>query len=305
MSLYTITSGEKYVDIDAFACVFAYRELLLTEGKNVQVVLTGALNHSVTSSLKDLAGNFFVTKPTIPNPKQVVIMDISEPSHLPLFANESTIIEVYDHHFGFESFWKKKIGDRAKIEAVGACTTLIWEECKKRNNGKITRKSATLLALGIISNTLNFRSGITTERDHVAFQELKARGNISDALTEGYFLDQEKTLNSNIPKTLREDTKIQEVQSIGKTFVIGQLELWDSESFIRKNEALIRKTLSEFGNTYWFLNAPSIHTGRTYFVSDNTFIQEHLTQKTGAKFEGAIGVAPRLWLRKEILREFL
>lgn len=299
-----ITSGQRYIDIDAFACAYAYRELLLAEGKDAVVVFEGAINHSVTEYCRELAGSFFVSTPPT-NIQEVVMVDISEPSHFASFVSDSNVTEVYDHHFGFESHWREKIGEKAKIEAVGACTTLIWEEFQKRNAGKITPASAELLALGIVSNTLNFGAGVTTDRDRDAFARLREHCSLSDETIARYFTDQEKTLLTNIPETLHGDTKTQEIASLKKIFTIGQIELWETESFVRKHENVIRETLSALGSPHWFLSAPSIHTGQTHFLADDPFTREILTQKIGATFEGALGTAPRLWLRKEILRELL
>ena len=47
-----ITTGERFTDIDALACVIAYSELLEKQGGNTLVYLPGKLNHSVTDTVK-------------------------------------------------------------------------------------------------------------------------------------------------------------------------------------------------------------------------------------------------------------
>jgi inorganic pyrophosphatase len=41
------------------------------------------------------------------------------------------VIEVYDHHYGHEAFWKERLPNSTFIEYVGACATLIWERFKQ------------------------------------------------------------------------------------------------------------------------------------------------------------------------------
>jgi nanoRNase/pAp phosphatase (c-di-AMP/oligoRNAs hydrolase) len=63
MKNYVVTSGEAFTDIDAFACAIAYGELLKLEGSNVEVVLPGPLNHSITPTIR--SWNFeFKTEPS-------------------------------------------------------------------------------------------------------------------------------------------------------------------------------------------------------------------------------------------------
>lgn len=304
MDTIIITSGEKYIDIDAFSCAFAYRELLLAEGNLVETVLPGSANHSVTDFCRSLAGDFFVTKATL-LPKKIVVVDISEPDFFPAFATPDKVGEVYDHHFGFEKFWEEKIGNRAKIEPVGACATLIWEEFQKRNHGEISRESAMLLALAIVSNTLNFRASITKNRDCTAFKELNTRFPLPPDTIKNLFLDQEKTLYQNIPEAIKGDTKTLFVPNFEKTFVIGQIELWESESFLHSHIDVIHKTMTSFQNPHWILSSPSISEGKTFFVTEDPFLQKIFSEEMHAVFNENFGVAPRLWLRKEILQKLL
>ena len=101
-------------------------------------------------------------------------MDVSEPSHIASAVYMDKVVEVYDHHYGYADYWEKRIGDKAKIEMIGACATFIWEEFVLRNQSEdISDISANLLYTGIISNTLNFNASVTHERDITASNQLK------------------------------------------------------------------------------------------------------------------------------------
>lgn len=165
-----VTAGQAWVDIDAFACIVAYVELLTLEDKQAEAVIPGILNSSIPAELRKLGS--FIASPTNIN-AAVVLVDISDPTHVSSFVRPELVREVYDHHLGFDNYWRERIEQNVHIEFIGACATLIWEEFVKRNfEIQITKNSATLLAAAIVSNTLNFNASMTSERDRQAFQEL-------------------------------------------------------------------------------------------------------------------------------------
>jgi manganese-dependent inorganic pyrophosphatase len=60
---------------------------------------------------------------------------------------------------------------KVQIELVGSASSLVAERFIK-NNIEISKESAILLCGAIVSNTLNFKGGVTTERDREAFEYL-------------------------------------------------------------------------------------------------------------------------------------
>lgn len=297
-----ITSAEGFTDIDGLACALAYQELSNKEGWKSLVVLPGRLNQSVTKTVKCWGFNFNTEIDN--NQVNTVIMDVSEPSHIAKFVDQKRITEIYDHHFGFEDYWKDKLGDKAKIEHVGACATLIWEEFKSRGlDNQISELSANLLYTAIISNTLNFQASVTHQRDIQAFEELKQHINLSTDWIEQYFTELESGIYKDIKQAIIDDTKIQEFPNLGITFVIGQIELWNSQKFVKDNLQLIKSALEGFDNPHWFLTSPSISEGKNYLYADNPQVKKLLTKILNAKFDGDIGMTSKLWLRKEILRK--
>lgn len=49
-----VTSGKRYIDIDAYASCIAYAKLLRLKGKNAKAISTANLNESITNSLIQL-----------------------------------------------------------------------------------------------------------------------------------------------------------------------------------------------------------------------------------------------------------
>ena len=156
-----VTAGRKYLDLDAYACIIAYTELLELEGKNVDAIVPGILNSSVTEEIKSWNVEYILS-PEEGIDYTYVIMDVSEPNDIAVFADRDKIIEIYDHHPGYESFWKDRIGDNSKIEKIGAAATLIWEEFKKRGKSSQLRK----------------RSALRREKKKKEYEKLKKLGKI-------------------------------------------------------------------------------------------------------------------------------
>lgn len=72
-----VTTGQAFADIDAVACVIAYAELLRLDGRTAEAYFPGALNNSVTRTIRAW-GLDFVTTPSTTD-AEFVVMDVSEP----------------------------------------------------------------------------------------------------------------------------------------------------------------------------------------------------------------------------------
>jgi nanoRNase/pAp phosphatase (c-di-AMP/oligoRNAs hydrolase) len=140
-----------------------HSDLLLQEGKSAVIFLPGAFNKSITDIIKKWKYDY--SKHLKDVISKFVIVDESDPEIISQFVDIGKISELYDHRYGFEEYWREKLGENAVIDHVGSCATLIWEEYKKRANKKISEVGANLLYTAIVSNTLNFNASITNERD--------------------------------------------------------------------------------------------------------------------------------------------
>jgi len=331
MAQLVVTTGKRFVDLDGLACVIAYQEI---PPERPLAVIAGPLNNSVTNTIRKWPIDYLTDLE--PGDYEFVIVDVSEAKEFPFFVNKEKVVEIYDHHFGFEKFWAH-LGEKAKIEPVGACATLIWEEMKKRkledrseklDNGvrsaigqsqkiplstsassfppptshlQISPLAANLLYTAILSNTLNFQSSITTERDKKAFEELKNFTNLPKDWIIQYYQDQEVNAYTNPEQAIASDTKIEMIK--GMKCAVGELELWNSMNFIKDHKSSIESTLRSFETELWFLNAPSIGEGRSYIFTKSETLKNFLRNVIQVDFFGTdVGVTKKLWLRKEILR---
>lgn len=298
MSNLVVTTGRRYVDIDGLACVIAYKEI--PEITPIAVI-KGPLNSSITAKIRTWNLDFQENIPAGDN--EFVVVDVSEKDNFPYFVKPEKVIEIYDHHFGFEKLWQEKLGEKAKIEPVGACATLIWEEFKKRcPEKKISSVAANLLYTAIASNTLNFQASVTTERDKKAFEELKDFIDLPNDWIVQYYRDQEADIYGNPGTAVGNDTKIQTIR--GQTCAVGEIGLWHSKEFIESHLSQIEATLSGLNASCWFFTSPSISEGKNYIFTKDQSIKDLLASVIPIEFGSTdIGVTQKLWLRKEILKK--
>lgn len=299
-----ITTGSVFADIDAVGCAVSYRELLGLLGNNSEVVFEGPLNNTVTKSVRDLHLEINSTyQPS--EDDNFVIVDSSNHEVTPSFVDEKRIIEIFDHRDGYQDYWKDK-NIKVRIELVGACATLIWEEFKNKNKqDNISPLSAKLLATAMFANTLNFKASLTTERDRQAFIELQNKSHVDERWIENYYFEAEKSSFENPEIAIRNDSKIIEFQDKGIKTVIGQIELWNSKKFVMENKESIKRVLLGFNIPEWFLTAPSISEGFNYIYTESESVKKLLGKILDAQFNDNVGITKKLWLRKEIIKKML
>jgi len=297
-----VTLARYTLDMDSVACAIAYAELLNLEGKDAVAYIPEDLNSSVTGEVRSWGLKY--EKQPLGNDLVYVLVDTTDPHTFPKFVTEDKIIEIYDHHTGYEEYWKSKLKDNAHVERIGACATLIWEEYKKRGFAdKISQVSARLLFAAIVSNTLNFKSKITNPRDATAFKEISPIADLPKDWIEKYFIDQEEFIYRNAREAITNDIKIIDFPNLGKKVTIGQIELWDSKKFVNDYKHLIKEILVTLEPNEWFFNAPCISKGISYLYSECEPIRKILTEKFNVKFSDGVGEINRLVERKEFVKE--
>lgn len=299
-----ITAGEKYIDIDALACAVAYRNLLELQKIDSQIIFTGPLNESITKTIRSWDLKIKSTPPSNPEEYKYVLVDISDHANISNFVPVKNIIEVYDHRWGFEDFWKDKSNIKTTIDTVGSCATLVWEKFKDLGlESNIDSTSANLLYTAIISNTLNLKAQITNQRDILALNEISKYTNLSNDWNLKYFNEVTESFIQNPVEAIKNDSKPGKIN--GEDFYIMQVELWDSKTFINTHKKLIFELIKSSNCENSFLTSPSISEGINYIIATNKNLKNILSEVIGAEFIGDIGTTDKLWLRKEIIREIM
>lgn len=297
-----VTTVGNFIDIDGYASDLAYAELLNLSGLDAVAVPFGPLNSSITNSVKKFGGIFVSDFSGIEG--NFVVMDMSDPEFLKKYLDISKITEIYDHRFGFKDYWKEKLGDKCHIEPVGSCATLVFEKFMENGKlNKISKSSANLLATSIISNTLYFKSSLTAVRDTNAYAELLKLSKLPANWPELYYGELEESVYSSPEYAVKTDTKFLKLDNLPFELAIGQIELWNSHSFIEKYKNEIVKGLESYKYDHWFLTSPSISEGKNYIYTNNQEVKDLLQKTLDVIFSNDVAQTDKLIMRKEILKK--
>lgn len=326
-----VTAGSGYLDIDAYACCFAYARMLNHIGIPAVIRTTVLGNETVTPGLltreltltewPELTGSLDVGSSKIYFSPAIesmcsgstsrlddtdftyAIVDVSEPAYFEPFVKLEKVVTVIDHHMGYKTYWQDRIGEDAKIEFIGAAVTLVFEEIEKHQAlGCIDPPLARLMMAAILDNTLNFSAGVTSERDHHAYAQLnKIAGNVD--MAEMYFSECQEQIEASLVESIRADMKhITGEIYPGLPRHIGQLAVWDISGLMDRKEE-IRSCLDSYGQE-WMMNLISLKEGKSYLLAENPLIQKNLEEKIGGVFSSGQMVLDKAILRKELKKLF-
>lgn len=294
-----VTSGSRYIDIDAYAGCISYSYLLNLKGIQSKAVSTSKLNESITKELLELETKLDKYTPT--EGDEFIIIDVSDKDFFDNIVRENKITEIIDHHIGFEEYWKERLGDNSKIEFIGSVVTIIFELYEKENlQDKITKDIAYLMMAAILDNTLNFKAKVTTNRDIIAYKKLENIARSSESYARKYFMDCQQIIEDDLKTALENDTKIG-IVSEKLPNVVSQLVVWDKNK-IFENKKLIFNTLNNFGNK-WILNLICLEEGKSYILASDDLVLQDMKKLLKGKIDKFYLQCEDVWLRKEIIKQ--
>lgn len=299
---FVITAGSDYLDIDAYACCVAMKELLCLQGENAIAYSTAQTNYSVCDFLiKPGQIETRLSEDTNADTAKYVLVDVSDPNYIQKDIPQDRIVAVYDHHVGFEEYWKTRIGDSTHIEFIGAAATLVFREWKRAGlQMSMTQNTALLLIAAILDNTLNLTSSNTTAEDVEAFQELCSIAGVNENWRATYFTEVQKNIETDLKNALLNDVKYVSADMELPEY-IGQIAVWSADSVFQKI-ASIEKCFSEKWQN-WMLNVIDIEHHRGYFVCTDPAYYERISRLFGVSFTKEIAELPQPYLRKEIIKK--
>ncbi len=300
--IYVATPG-RYTEIDGYASCLAYTELLNQRSKPARTYLAAEPNYSVPNFLRihELENFSLDFQPS----DEAIILDISIPEVINQYFPDNQILELIDHHPGFESYWRERLGDKAIIEKIGAVATSIfewWGECW--DYARMSPSIARLLLAAILDNTLNFNATITTERDRVAANHLAKLANttVANFATE-YFSAVSQTITSNLKASIQNDHKPFHIPKLDLNIECAQLTLWDGKVLKERADEIYHEMNNLNGN--WLCSILSISDRRNYILTNNSKVAHYLTQVLSLRSSGDWFISNHLWLRKEIFTKLL
>lgn len=295
-----ITSGKTYIDIDGYSSCIAYRELLKILGTEAKFVSDTTLNYSITKSLLEIP--YTLDNYKVEENDKFIIVDLSNKEFLEDFVSEDNIIEIIDHHPGFEDYWNSLLGENSIIEPIGSVATIIVEKYESHNLlNELDKDIAKLLMAAILDNTLNFTAKITKQRDIDAYSKLeKIVGNVDFKAT--YFSECQKAVEEDLVNSIVNDLKIQDTNEYLPN-LLGQLTIWDITTILNK-KSVIKEVMNKYGDE-WLMNIISLKENKSYILCSSETVRNNLYKLFNGNFEDDMLIITPAKLRKEIIKAAL
>ena len=287
-------------DMDGISLMYAYTELLRKKGEQAEYYFEGTMKKEAEIVLNKF--NIKLNTATrIENEDKIVLVDTNYLTEIPKAIEKENIVEIIDHH-NKDSWLNDRNDIKIQIELIGAAATLVAERFKNENI-KISRESAILLYYGIISNTMNLKIKLTSQKDIEMANWLKHQTpEITDEITTQIFIEK-----SQIGDSIREEMEVEfKDQFMSISWSMGQLEVANVDEFLNKYERDIRnvlKTVSEEKNVeYISVNCMDIINGYSVIVAGNEKTAEIISNVISLSFKDLKAKTNELVSRKEIVK---
>ncbi len=287
-------------DLDGVSGSIAYAEFLQKTGKNAVAGVFGEPHEEA----KYILNRFSIKCPQIlPDAEgfdEVILVDSSDLKGLGGKIPPEKVIEIIDH---------RKINDanafsnaKVQIELVGAAATLAAEKFMKNDIG-ISKESAILLCGGILSNTLNFKAGVTTDRDREAFEWLNNIALLPESFWKELFLAKSDLSGDKLPERIKGDFAWFEMGN--KKIGIAQIEMIGAKELVMERELEILQILNtikeERDLDYIFQSTLELEGEKNFFVAENTEMKKLLEKVLGIEFVANVATREGLIMRKQIV----
>lgn len=288
-------------DLDGTASAYAYAEFLnkIFDKKAIPAFF-GKPHKEAMFVLKKIGfENFNKAEDLFSKEKKFILVDSSDLNGISEKISPDQVIEVIDHR----KIHQAEVFNNAKIqiELVGAAATLVAEKFYQ-NNLDISESSAVLLYTAIISNTINFKAKITTDRDIKMTNWLKTKINIDDDFIHEMFVFKSQ-LDESLLQTMKNYLAF--FNFFNKKIAIAQLEFVDLENFINNNLLEIKDCLEQIkkenNSDYCFLTAIDIEKGYNFFVALDEQTKNMLENIFDIKFTNDNYRREGIIMRKEIV----
>ena len=286
-------------DLDGSACIVGYSEYLNQTGQENLPMIFGVPQEEASFVLDKLAIQLESADHSELNFDEIILVDTSGPQWISPKIDVNRVSEIIDHRQfdKFSAFPNAKI----QIEMVGSCATLIAEKFISKKLTP-TEKTAILLYLAIVSNTINFKNKITTERDISTAKWLKELYNIDDKIIHEMF-----AFKSDVKQTIREifQSQIGCHEFAGKRVSTFQLEIIGVEEFVENHLNEIKKELKDIASRekydYTLFTLIDIEAGNNTFVVADKESEKMVSESLNVQFKNEVAYYPQVIMRKEIL----
>ncbi|MEK7067574.1 MAG: DHH family phosphoesterase, partial [Patescibacteria group bacterium] len=221
-------------DLDGVAGAVAYAEFLQKINTNAVVGIIGEL-HTEAKYVLDRFGLRY--PPIIANTDdldEVILVDASDLNGLEGKIASSKVIDIIDHRQVHEAH--EFTNATVQIELVGAACTLIAEKFMQQNI-TISKESAILLYSAIISNTLNFKGTVTTDRDKQAARWLNQTAQLPANFWKELFIAKSDLSGTKLAERIESD--FAQFTMGDKKVGIAQIEMIGAQKLVMERSAEI------------------------------------------------------------------
>jgi manganese-dependent inorganic pyrophosphatase len=287
-------------DLDGVAGAIGYAEFLTKSGQVAQVGIIGDIHEEARYVFDRFHFPHPSTLASSEGYEQIILVDASDLNGLEGKIDPQKVIEVIDHRQVHEAdkFPQAKI----QIELVGAAATLIAEKFMQAKL-PISQEAATLIYSAIISNTLNFKAPVTTDRDRQAATWLNQTAKLGDNFWKELFIAKSDLSGEKLEERIRGDFAWFEFS--GKKLGIAQIEIIGATTLIAQREAeiidILKQLKKELGLDFIFQNTIELEEGKNFLVTADEDSKKLLIATLNLEFKGQTAIRPELIMRKQIV----
>jgi manganese-dependent inorganic pyrophosphatase len=298
-----LVTGYVDPDLDSFACTFAYSYFLNQTGKEAIASISGKHHEEADHVINEYGLNLGIEYYNPEEFDKIILVDASDLDGIDPKINPQKVIEIIDHRLiNMSDRFPKAI---VQIEMVGSAATLIAEKFEEQKIN-LTRELATLLYGAIVSNTLNFKAKVTTDRDRAIAEYLNNDFHFPDDFAHKMFLSKSDFSGEKLNETLRADFASFKGWGFGgKQVGIAQIEMIGGRELAESRKdtiiAELKRKKSEIGLDVIFLTIIDLEADQNILVAPNKEIEDLLSKVLNVKFENQIAIRPGLIMRKEIV----
>ena len=281
MTIYVI--GHKNPDTDSICAAITYANLKNITSKGNTKEFIAARSGKINDETRFILDKFNAEDPVLlddATDKKIILVDHSEPKQRPENIDKGEIVEVLDHH---NINFNQATPIIFHAEPAGSTCTIIAKKYLEQNL-EISKTIAGLFLGAIISDTVIFKSPITTDEDKEIAEKLKEIAEIKDLNQFGIEMFNAKS--SWAEKTAKDiiTTDYKEYELGNKKIGISQIETVDASDLKPRKQEFLKemKTIKEKSDldTIIVLLTDIIKEGcLTFILSDSAPLIETTFQK--------------------------
>ncbi len=285
-------------DLDGFSCAVAYAEFLRKTGVPAVVRFFGEPHVEAKYLVEKFGLN--ITEDKSADLARVALVDASELRDLDKFIKPENVVEIIDHRKVNDASLFKNA--KIQIEFVGSAATLIAEKFHAKGI-EISTVAATLLYGAIVSNTLNFRAKVTTDRDRQMAAWLDEKLKFDQAFIDEMFLAKSDVAGEKLKERIIADFAW--FSFGGRKIGFAQLEIVDAHGVALNREEEILDILVDIKESEHlddiFISLIDLGGFCNLFITASPALRSTLAEVLHIEFDGALAIQSGFIMRKELV----